>query len=45
MIIIVEDDSFPYKMLAYNLSADGYAVTIAFNTVSLPKPQAGGNLI
>jgi len=26
-ILIVEDDSFLNKMLAYNLTADGYGVT------------------
>ena len=31
-ILIVEDDSFLNKMLAYNLTADGYSVTSALNT-------------
>ena len=31
-ILIVEDDSFLNKMLAYNLTADGYEVTSALNT-------------
>ena len=30
-ILIVEDDSFLNKMLAYNLTADGYGVTSALN--------------
>ena len=30
-ILIVEDDSFLNKMLAYNLNADGYHVTSALN--------------
>ena len=30
-ILIVEDDSFLNKMLAYNLTADGYSVTSALN--------------
>ena len=30
-ILIVEDDSFLNKMLAYNLTADGYEVTSALN--------------
>ena len=30
-ILIVEDDSFLNKMLAYNLTADGYNVTSALN--------------
>ena len=30
-ILIVEDDSFLNKMLAYNLTADGYGVTAALN--------------
>ena len=30
-ILIVEDDSFLNKMLAYNLTADGYGVTTALN--------------
>lgn len=30
-ILIVEDDSFLNKMLAYNLTADGYFVTAALN--------------
>ena len=30
-ILIVEDDSFLNKMLAYNLTADGYKVTSALN--------------
>ena len=29
-ILIVEDDSFLNKMLAYNLTADGYGVTSAY---------------
>ena len=29
-ILIVEDDSFLNKMLAYNLTADGYGVTYIF---------------
>ena len=30
-ILIVEDDGFLNKMLAYNLTADGYGVTSALN--------------
>ena len=30
-ILIVEDDSFLNKMVAYNLTADGYGVTSALN--------------
>ena len=30
-ILIVEDDSFLNKMLAYNLTADGYGVTSTLN--------------
>ena len=30
-VLIVEDDSFLNKMLAYNLTADGYGVTSALN--------------
>ena len=30
-ILIVEDDSFLNKMLAYNLTADGYGLTSALN--------------
>lgn len=30
-ILIVEDDSFLNKMLAYNLTANGYSVTSALN--------------
>ena len=30
-ILIVEDDSFLNKMLAYNMTADGYGVTSALN--------------
>ncbi len=33
-ILIVEDDSFLNKMLAYNLTADGYGVTSALNAKS-----------
>ena len=33
-ILIVEDDSFLNKMLAYNLTADGYGVTSALNARS-----------
>ena len=33
-ILIVEDDSFLNKMLAYNLTADGYGVTSAMNARS-----------
>ncbi len=33
-ILIVEDDSFLNKMLAYNLTADGYSVTSALNAKS-----------
>ena len=32
-ILIVEDDSFLNKMLAYNLTADGYGVTSALNEI------------
>ena len=33
-ILIVEDDSFLNKMLAYNLTADGYEVTSALNVMT-----------
>ena len=32
-ILIVEDDSFLNKMLAYNLTADGYGVTYITNLI------------
>ena len=35
-ILIVEDDSFLNKMLAYNLTADGYEVTSALNARMAP---------
>ena len=34
-ILIVEDDSFLNKMLAYNLTADGYGVTAALDRKSV----------
>ena len=43
-ILIVEDDSFLNKMLAYNLTADGYGVTSVLNAEPQPKPCASGNL-
>ena len=44
-ILIVEDDSFLNKMLAYNLTADGYGVTSALNARTAATPSASGNLI
>ena len=38
-ILIVEDDSFLNKMLAYNLTADGYGVTsapVSYTHLTLP---------
>ena len=43
-ILIVEDDSFLNKMVAYNLTADGYGVTSALTPEPQPKPYASGNL-
>ncbi len=42
-ILIVEDDSFLNKMLAYNLTADGYGVTSTLNAQNRSRshPPAG----
>ena len=42
-ILIVEDDSFLNKMVAYNLTADGYGVTSALNCQNRSRsyPPAG----
>ncbi len=44
-VLIVEDDSFLNKMLAYNLTADGYGVASALNARTAAEPSASGNLI
>ena len=42
-ILIVEDDSFLNKMLAYNLTADGYGVTSRPKRQNRqPRPSASG---
>ena len=44
-ILIVEDDSFLNKMLAYNLTADGYGVTSALNARTAADAICQLNLI
>ena len=40
-ILIVEDDSFLNKMVAYNLTADGYGVTSALNARTAAEAVCG----